>query len=102
MRHRLGPGRTGFARRGLRGARGRGSQPRTREAPAKPSAGITTGCPKGLDAAATKGGGSCPDRGPTRAPLPPGSTAPGTKIAAWSAAGRAPFAKGRPRRQART
>ncbi len=32
-----------------------------------------------------EGGGSRPDRGPTRAPLPPGSTAPGTEIAASGA-----------------
>ena len=54
----------GETRRRLRGARGQASQACTREAPAKPSAGITTGCLRWLDAAATKGGGSCPDRGP--------------------------------------
>ena len=49
--------------------------------PGQPSAGMTTGCPKGLDAAGTKAGGSPPDKGsPKGAPcIPPGSTAPGTK-----------------------
>ncbi len=50
--------------------------------PGQPSAGIMTGCLRWLDAAGTKGGGSCPDRGPGSGPVAPGSTAPGTEIAA--------------------
>ena len=37
--------------------------------PGQPSAGITTGCLRWLDAAATKGGGSCPDRGSGSGPV---------------------------------
>jgi hypothetical protein len=49
--------------------------------PGQPSAGITTGCPQGLDAAGTKAGGRPPDKGsPKGFPcVPPGSTAPGTE-----------------------
>ena len=36
----------------------------------------------GLDAARTKGGESCPDRGPTRALSAPGSSGPGDRKAA--------------------
>ena len=58
---------------------------RSREALAKPSAGSKTGCLEWLHAAATKDGGSRPDQGTHRVPLPPGSTAPGTEIAAGGA-----------------
>jgi hypothetical protein len=47
-----------------------------------PSAGITTGCLQWLDAARMKGGESCPDRAGRSPPSAPGSTAPGTEIAA--------------------
>jgi hypothetical protein len=65
--------------------------------PGQPSAGITTGCLQWLDAAGTKAGGSPPDKGSQkRHPLlsRPEATAPGTEKPRWSAAGRAPFAKG--------
>jgi hypothetical protein len=71
------------------GARGRGSQPHPREAPAKPSAGTKTGRLQWLDAADAKGGGSRPDEGTQGVPRPSGSTAPGTEKPRWSAAGRA-------------
>jgi hypothetical protein len=40
--------------------------------PGQPSGPTTGVCLRWLDAAATKGGGSRPDRGPSRAPSPPG------------------------------
>ncbi len=72
-----------------RGARGR-FVTRSREALAKPSSGSKTGCLQWLHAAATKDGGSRPDQGTHRVPLPPGSTAPGTEIAAGGAPRGAP------------
>ena len=53
--------------------------------------------PRGLDAAETKAGGSPPDKGAAkgRPCVPPGSYGAGDlKSPRWSAAGRAPFAKG--------
>ena len=47
-----------------------------------PSAPTMGGCLQWLDAARTKGGESCLDRGARRPPSAPGSTAPGTEIAA--------------------
>jgi hypothetical protein len=71
--------------------------------PGQPSAGTKTGCLEWLDVAGTKGGGSRPDQGREERSVPRREARrQGLKIAAWSAARRAPVAKGRPRRQART
>jgi hypothetical protein len=68
--------------------------------PGQPSAGITTGCPQGLDAAGTKAGGSPPDKGcPKGAPcVPPGSYGAGDRKAAWWSAGRRRALRGAARR----
>jgi len=47
--------------------------------PGQPSGPTTGACLQWLDAAETKGGGSCPDRGPRRAPFPPGSYGAGDR-----------------------
>ena len=47
--------------------------------PGQPSGPTTGVCPKGLDAAGTKGGGSRPDGGPERLSFPPGSYGAGDR-----------------------
>jgi hypothetical protein len=70
-RHRHPGPRPGNRLGGLRGARGRGSSPRTREALASRPPALRPAAFNGWTCAGTKGGGSCPDKGSQRLPLRP-------------------------------